>query len=304
MNRQNPDTDLSNDRLASALFLTALFHGLVIMGVTFAPHPAPASASHTLEVVIMPLPELDQLAPDEAEYLARVNRRGGGNTNDQVRPSSEAASHVPFDNPGMTDGTALDLSQVGDPAQLDLLVTRQAERPVPSMPDAVLNSADRLQVAQHLEASDALLLPTDSEDERAKVRGEVLREKFISPDTREAIFAEYLAGWKRKIERLGTLDYPDAARHSELSGSPTLEVAIRADGALHEVIVRQSSGHLLLDRAAKEILQRAAPFDPFPREIRQEYKILRFAYEWQFLNGETTGSILRASLPEEPPAYP
>jgi protein TonB len=67
-----------------------------------------------------------------------------------------------------------------------------------------------------------------------------------------------------------------------MSGSPTLEVIISASGQLREVIVRRTSGSKLLDQAALEILRRAAPFDPFPQVVRDEYDTLRFAYKWQF----------------------
>jgi protein TonB len=64
-----------------------------------------------------------------------------------------------------------------------------------------------------------------------------------------------------------------------------LEVAIRADGSLGQIIVRRSSGRKELDQAALSILRLASPFDPFPSDLRKKYDELRFAYEWQFLGG-------------------
>jgi protein TonB len=64
-----------------------------------------------------------------------------------------------------------------------------------------------------------------------------------------------------------------------------LEVAIRADGHLEQVLVRRSSGHRELDNAAVGIVRLASPFDPFPPSMRERYPVLRFAYEWQFLRG-------------------
>jgi protein TonB len=72
-----------------------------------------------------------------------------------------------------------------------------------------------------------------------------------------------------------------------------LEVAIRADGTLQEVLVRRSSGHRELDVAAVRIVRLASPFDPFPPAMRARYPMLRFAYEWQFLKGRLgDGSVL------------
>jgi protein TonB len=58
---------------------------------------------------------------------------------------------------------------------------------------------------------------------------------------------------------------------------------------LERVVVRRSSGHRELDAAAIDIVRLAAPFDPFPAAMRERYPVLRFAYEWQFLNGRLGG---------------
>ena len=93
--------------------------------------------------------------------------------------------------------------------------------------------------------------------------------------------------------RVGTLNFPRQAAISGLTGHPTLEVAITADGRLREVIVRQSSGEPRLDEAAVEILQIAGPFAPFPDFLRNDYDVLRFAYEWHFSEGgDPTARVL------------
>ena len=109
------------------------------------------------------------------------------------------------------------------------------------------------------------------------------RERTVSVDTQEALFAGYLAAWKQRVELLGTLNFPDAARRAGLTGNPVLEVAIGADGGLREIVVVRSSQQKLLDQAALRILRLAAPFEPFPEEIRRQYDVLRFVYEWRFI---------------------
>jgi periplasmic protein TonB len=64
-----------------------------------------------------------------------------------------------------------------------------------------------------------------------------------------------------------------------------LEVAIDASGKLEKAVIRTSSGFPELDQAALSILKLASPFDPFPPELAKEYRVLRFAYEWQFVGG-------------------
>ena len=102
------------------------------------------------------------------------------------------------------------------------------------------------------------------------LRGDTMaRRRELLADTRDSQLARYLDGWKRRIEQVGTLNFPNEARRRSLSGNPVLEVAIAADGSLDQVIVRRSSGHPELDQAAVDILRLASPFDPFPPEHAQ-----------------------------------
>jgi protein TonB len=108
--------------------------------------------------------------------------------------------------------------------------------------------------------------------------------------------APYLASWKRKVERVGTLNFPSAARNARLSGSPVVEVEIMSDGRLRQARVRRSSGHGALDEAALTILKLASPFDPFPADMATGYARLRFAYQWDFVAGTVqTGAVTSSS---------
>jgi len=104
----------------------------------------------------------------------------------------------------------------------------------------------------------------------------------IVPNTRESKLAPYLNAWRTKVERLGTLNFPQYARGDQ-TGNPVLEVSLKADGTLGDALIRRSSGNKEMDQAALSILRLASPFDPFPSELRKQYQELRFAYEWQFL---------------------
>ena len=134
-------------------------------------------------------------------------------------------------------------------------------------------------------------------DETLRLRGAPASDDRLLADTRESLIAGYLDGWKRRIERAGTLNFPHEARRRSLSGNPVLEVAIRADGSLEQVVVRRPSGHRELDNAAVAIVRLASPFDPFPPAMRERYPVLRFAYEWQFLEGRLGGSSVLSPTP-------
>ncbi len=121
------------------------------------------------------------------------------------------------------------------------------------------------------------------------LRGESKRELWIAADTRASDVAVYLDSWRRKIERVGTMNFPDVARRAKLSGTPVIEVTIGADGKLLQTVIRRSSGHAEIDEAALRILKLAAPFDSFPGELAAKHDEIRIAYEWQFLGGAAQG---------------
>src|SRR5690606_16238291 len=99
----------------------------------------------------------------------------------------------------------------------------------------------------------------------------------IIPDTVKSILTPYLNAWRDKVERLGTLNFPQYARNAK-TGNPVLEVALLADGNLGEAVIVTSSGSKEIDQATLSILRLASPFDPYPSEVRKQYQELRFAY--------------------------
>ena len=80
------------------------------------------------------------------------------------------------------------------------------------------------------------------------------RKKFIGARTQEYRFAQYVEDWRQKIERVGTLNYPEAAR-GKVYGSLLLSVTIRSDGTVVSIDVHRSSGHKVLDDAARRTVE-------------------------------------------------
>jgi protein TonB len=265
------------------LFLAALVHGILIIGITFNAMIGDDYADAiSLEVTILADPESSSATPDDADYLAQASQDGGGNTLLQVRPGALAESNVPVDNAGEADGNSLDTSRMHDLAADQLLTTsRETDVAVADRPRVEPRPEEATALALSAGAETTLPLPQDDEVQ-LQIHDDNPRELVTSVDTRESVVAGYLDRWKRKIETTGIRYFPEQSVLGELTGSPTLEVTIDASGQLHEVIVRRSSGSKVLDQAALNILRRAAPFDPFPETIRVDYDQLRFAYKWQF----------------------
>ncbi len=271
------------DRLPPMLFLAALIHGILIIGVTFNAVLGDAfSETISLEVTIVADPDPTVLQPDEAEYLAQANQEGAGNTQEQARPSARVASVVPVDNSGNEYGNAIDES-TAESDSADQVLTSRAEQDLDVIDRPREDPTQTESRAVALEAGVEVTLPLPQDDvANAAIHDANPRELVTSVDTRESKIAEYLNSWKAKIESIGVRYFPEQGIIDGISGSPTLEVTITASGQLQEVIVRRTSGSKVLDQAALNILRRAAPFDPFPEAIRVDYDQLRFAYKWQF----------------------
>ncbi|MDX1480701.1 MAG: TonB family protein [Woeseiaceae bacterium] len=271
------------DRLAPMLFLAALVHGVLIIGITFnAVIGDFLGDAVSLEVTIVADPDRSFDRSDEAMYRAQASQEGAGNTTEQVRPGAPLESSVPIDNAGSADGDALDDAVARDRASDELLSTL-TERDIAQRNDPRKLEQDRRTQALAMESGEEATLPLPK-DAAANflVRDQNRQQIVISADTRESNIAGYVDRWKRKIESTGERHLPADVAVAGLQGSPTLEVTIDANGELSEVVIRRSSGSAALDRAALTILERAAPFEPFPEAIRSEHPELNFVYKWRF----------------------
>ncbi len=290
--RQREAAPPARDRLMTTVFLVGALHALVILGVTFtAAGLASSSDAPTLEVLLVRDPVAEERVNTSADYLAQVNQRGAG-TDPAARHAE--SPHTPPSDPGTAgaeNSAGAQGATAGTDGEADLLAGRAPSREKhffahggPSAP------AGAPLVFEPLSAEYA---GADTGEE-LRLAGHAERELLIAANTRESSVAVYLDAWRRKIERIGTANYPlEAARRAGLSGSPVLEVQILADGHLGGAFIRRSSGHAELDRAALAILNLAAPFEPFPHALAAQHDALRLTYEWQFMGGELGDASVR-----------
>jgi periplasmic protein TonB len=292
----------ANDRMLTTCFLAALLHGIIILGVTFS---ATSSSSGDegapgLEVVLVNDRAPAAPANPNARYLSQRTQLGSGNTLNNERSLIPKSSLMPVDRVGVPGGEGLDAQQSGADSGAEELVTTHS----PSQKILYFASSAAAKDASELpllleKRPDLAMTPNDDGIE-LRMRGEAKRELWIAADTRESDVAVYLDSWRRKIERVGTMNFPDVARREKFSGTPVIEVTIGADGKLLQTLVRRSSGHAEIDEAAMRILKLAAPFDPFPGDLSAKHDEIRIAYEWQFLGGAAQGGAVFYSEPDKP----
>jgi protein TonB len=272
------------DRLATAVFLAALAHGLLILGLRFSAVAPEQSALPTLEVLLVSDGPAEDSNP-EAGYIAQRDQRGSGTTRDLQRTSLPEASASVLEHTGVREGDALESAAGAETVGRSQVLASASAHSAQALAEADVPAPQTASLPMESRPVPQIGVNAVAADEELRLRGDPALDDRLLADARESEIAAYLDGWKRRVERLGTLNFPDAARRKSLSGSPVIEVAIRADGHLEEISVRRSSGHAELDNAAVRIVRLASPFDPFPPAMRDRYPMLRFAYEWRFLGG-------------------
>ncbi len=296
----------ASDRMLTTCFLAALFHGIVILGVTFSSSKGDEGGpeSPALEVVLVndqaPLADKNP----NARYIAQRTQLGTGNMLKGERTLIPKSSQVPVDRLGSPGGAGLAAAHNGETLGEEELVATRAPAPKILYFAAATAAKEASQIPELLEKRPDLAMTPNDEGIELRLRGESKQQLWIAADTRESDVAVYLDIWRRKIERVGTINFPDVARRKQLSGTPVIEVTIGSDGKLLNTVVRRSSGHAEIDEAAMRILKLASPYDPFPAVMNAKHDEIRIAYEWQFLGGEARGSSVYYAEPSTPGARP
>jgi protein TonB len=268
------------------LVLAAFLHLIVLLGVTFVPEDD-GRPSAAVEVLLVgdELPEAR--SNDDAAYLAQRTQQGSGNTQardatrlrQQGSPGGAARSAGSAVEATRTEEGVVQASASAPRAMVSLLPMAQV-RPESGL--ARVRGGDAMQEGSGAVRPEADLL----------LRGPARDELEVTPDTRLSVLAPYLDGWRQRVERIGTVNYPAISQYGRLSGNPVIEVSVNRTGQLVGARVRRSSGHPALDAAALDILRLASPFEPFPPALAQ-YRVLHFAYEWQFKGGGIAQGNLR-----------
>ncbi|MDR2689904.1 MAG: TonB family protein [Azoarcus sp.] len=224
-------------------------------------------------------------APENAELLAQANLDAGGISDQPDR----ATTPLPPQQSNR-DGDALvdaDLPRTTPQARERPTVMTRAESTVaapnkPPQPETPLEQ-------QGPGGNDMLTSAAAQARLQAEIDRQVRdyakrpRRTAVGSRTREHHFAQYLDSWRLKIERIGTLNYPEDAR-GKIYGSLVLTVSIRADGSVEKIEINRSSGHTVLDEAAVRIVRMGEPYAPFPENIRRNTDVIDVTRIWTFTN--------------------
>lgn len=275
-------------RFSAAGVVSLLVHAFVIFGLTFTVPDLRELQNMAPPLDVVLVNTKTQAKPAKADALAQHNLDGGGNTDAKQRASSPL--------PAVTQQTTTELQQAkkrvaeleqearrvlarAGVSQVDLAPAKTALAPTPEK-GAAVDGTDLVQRSLAIARLEAQI----SRDWNAYQ--ERPRRKFVGARTQEYRYARYIEDWRQKVERIGELNYPQAARDQRIYGSLMATVSIRADGSLERIQIDRSSGNKVLDDATVQIVKLAAPYSALPPDIARETDILHITRTWTYTRAD------------------
>ena len=274
---------LAQPPIRLAIGISVLLHAL-LLAIHFAPVVLPSQRDQALDVVLVNSKSATK--PTKAQARAQANLDGGGNTDTPQRASTPLPP-----SRHKADGTDLEQTrrrvQELEQQQQQLLQavrSKQKSAPTParSNPTPPTPAQDGHDLASRALAMARLEGVIEQQQNDYNQRP---RRQFIGSRTSEYRFARYIEDWRLKIERIGTLNSPAEAR-GKVYGNLVLTVAIRADGSIEKIEINRSSGHPVLDAAARRIVEMGAPYAAFPPDIRRDTAVIEITRTWHFTSAD------------------
>ena len=272
--------------MALAILASAAVHGMVLSTQFVQINPRLFEDPNLpMEVVLVNAKSTE--SPLNPDALAQVNLAGGGNTDEDRRLKSPLPASSKSQSGA--EETALQARVAELEAQAKSLLTQvqpqgqmptQAPATPPNPAPASLDTSQlNLQAREMANLQARISQQWDDYQKRPK-------RAFVGANVREYVYARYVEDWVTKVERVGNVNYPEAARRQGIYGSLRLTVSIFANGKIEAIEVDRSSGSKVLDAAAIKIVELAAPFAVFPDDMRKKADILSITRTWTFTRSD------------------
>ncbi|KZN12558.1 energy transducer TonB [Marinomonas sp. TW1] len=276
------------DKFSVTLFIAISLHLLMAMLVSFD-FELPAPKPNTLEVTLV---QHTSKAPLEADFIAQANQEASGTELRKQKLTTTEEAQFLSDN----------IQDISPPVQPQLASAEPIEEPsllATQDQQAVLEVAKEVeqepktleerfrgetQIPSHL-SNDIATLEALLDKQRQSYAKRPRIRRLTSVSAKAAVDAKYLDDWRRRIERIGNIHYPEEAKRNHLYGELRLAVIILPNGYVDDIEVLHSSGVRVLDDAAMRIVRLAEPFQVFPSELKKEVDKLEIIRTWRFIPG-------------------
>ena len=286
------DGELSRERFRFMIFLSACAHALLVLGVGFT-YLTDANNEATIEVTLAQY--RSQIQPDDADFIAQENQTGSGSQHEATVPSSPFLSDLNDAdiNEVRPAPEAQVLNETPEQPNLTALTSINAEQVIAQQRNAP--EQEEKQALSERSSSEEISLAIASLQAQLDLQQQAFARQprkytLSSASARKSHEASYLDSWRRRVEAVGNINYPVQARQQQVYGNVRMLIALNASGQISETRIIQSSGESLLDQAAVDIVNLAAPFEPFPEELKAEADILEIVRTFRFHEGNTLSS--------------
>ena len=273
---QQPTPLSTHDTLLVFVFIAAIIHTLLILGVNFN---KPKADKTSKSIAITLVTQEAKKAPEKAEFLAQNNQLGAGRKLDKPTPAAQQLASL---GNKQNRPAQQQIIKQQSTAGKHVLTQQVAEQQIQLSQKTQKNTA-KSQPKLSMDALHRQIFELGAKIRYQKPSSDQNRVKFVnSVSAHKYLAAQYITDWQRKIESMGNLNYPAVAKRAGFSSALTMDVGIKPDGSIYNMRIRKSSGYPSLDDAAKRIVRLSAPFPPLPKVLLQELDVLVITRVWKF----------------------
>jgi periplasmic protein TonB len=276
--------DTGNDkhtRFRNAVLLALAVHAALILSVSFNAITAPHYKTPQIEVTLAIQPSTT--APEDARQIAQANQEGSGDEAqiNQISSRNNLQTNTPSTQQALPPASREQVARQRN----TVTTTAMARRSVAT------DRADDEQKKNNMEGispeaeqlnPEVAGLPADLDDETRTSADQPRVRRLTATSAKQSVDAAYLLDWRRRLEAVGNQYYPEASVRYGMYGDLRMLVVIRQDGSLEDIQVLSSSGYAVLDEAAIKIVRMAAPYAPFPPELKATTDKLEIVRTWHF----------------------
>jgi len=257
----------SPSTLHIALGISLAVHGALLTLRLADPQRFERAFQDTPLEVILVNAKSSEPPPEQARAIAQASLAGGGALDDGRATSPlPPAAQVKLGDAQEEDERERQRVQQQREQQAQLLLQAQKELAALPPPDPSLPASQRAQTAQEQRRQQLIDLLAEIEKQINQDSAKPAK-RYVSPATREEVYAVYYDAMRRRIEKKGTQHFPQLGG-KKLYGELTMTMTVDLDGAVLATEVVQSSGNPVLDRWAQNLVEGAGPFEPFTPAMR------------------------------------
>ena len=271
----------SHHRFRNAVLLACAAHVALILAVSFTAATATPYTTPQIEVTLASRPSAT--APENAQQIAQANQEGSGDNakENQITSRNNVQTNAPSAQQALVQARQKQVNRQRSTVTTtaiarDRVTTEQMQD------EQEENELDGISPEEAQRNPEIASLPGELDDATRVSADQPRVRRLTSASAQQSVDAAYLLDWRRRLESVGNQYYPEASIRYGMYGDLRMLVVIRQDGSLEDIRILSSSGFAVLDEAAIKIVRMAAPYSPFPPELKATTDKLEIVRTWHF----------------------